>query len=316
MAMQLIPFDNADKLPSYIKKSRSGKSAALKAGVSVGVTRLSTAGKRWTIVRGRDDKTPLRNPKDPEAFATYINLVVLNVAPALSRTFYSKGFDPSAEPGPPDCSSADGVKPDSGIEKPVSKSCAVCPHAVYGTGPNGKGFRCPNHRRLAVASPNALDDPMLLSVPGASLKNLAIYGDLLDKRGCDYDMVITKVAFDPDEPTPKLMFEPVAFLPEDLYAAAQQAGKSSAVERILGGAMGELDPELSNAPAVQVTPDEVAEALDEPPAAAPVKEAEPTPEPAVVVVEETPVKTNVVEIAERKSAFDDGLDALLSEYED
>jgi hypothetical protein len=235
MSNAIIPFDGGDQLPAYVQ-NRKGSTADLTAGVGAGFARLSVKGKTFTIVRNKDDKKVLMNPKDPDSPASYVGVVVVKASPALSRTYYEKAFDDASPDGAPDCSSADGVAPDAGVPKPQCKTCAACPHAVYGTGQNGKGFRCANHRRLVIAKPGAFaeEDLMLLNVPGGSLKNLRSYATMGDERGLDYDMVLTKLSFDPDEATPKLVFTPVGLLPEAMYNEVQGVVGSDMVKQILG----------------------------------------------------------------------------------
>lgn len=313
----LVPFNNeTTNVPAFLK-NRKRNVADLKAGVGSGVVRLSIEGKRWTIVRSKEDQTPIMNPKDPESYAGHVNLVIIKAAQHLSRAFYEGKYE-RGKSGAPDCASVDGVKPDTGVPKPQAKSCAVCPHSVYGTGENGKGFRCSNARRLAVANPAHLDEPMLLNVPGGSLKNLAIFADLLDKRGVDYDQVITKFSFDPDFPTQRLIFEPVAFVTEEMYAEVQQMAESSEVENILGVSLSsDAAPMVST-----VSREEVAEAmpkeakgnvedLAEAKAKKASKKAEPKPEPEAVEEEEA------AEPAPKKAAAGgDDLDDLLADFDD
>lgn len=230
----IIPFDSSDKLPSYANQYE-GANNDLTQGVGPGYARLSIKGKTWALVRG-DERTVLMNPKDPDSPASYIGVVIVKASPHLSRTFYEKGYEEGGSTGQPDCSSVDGIHPDAGVPSPQAKSCSACAHAVYGTGQNGKGFRCPNHRRLVVAKPGEYDEEqlMLLNVPGGSLKNLREFAKKLDARKVGYDMVLTKLTFEAEEATPKIVFTPMGFLPEEHYNSVKAAAGGATVQSILG----------------------------------------------------------------------------------
>lgn len=261
----IVPFNNDAQLPAHLQKRRGNKSSDLTQGVGPGIAKMSIKGKIWAIVRG-DDRQVVMNPKDPESPASFVGVAIVAASPNLSRTFYVKDFDEKAASMQPDCSSVDGIKPDNGVPHPQAKTCAACPHAAYGTGQNGKGFRCPNHRRLVIAKPGEYTEEglMLLNVPGGSLKNLRDFSMALDKREVDYDAVLTKLTFDSNEATPKIIFTPVGFLPEEHYKAVQELATSSAVQAILG----------SSEATVQGTEDAVASGDQVPDDTAAEKEAE------------------------------------------
>lgn len=228
----LIPFGNTDHLPSHIGKKRPTKVAALMEGVGAGFVRLVADDGKWFIVRGKDDRAVIRT-KDGEGFKRDVPVIFVKASEHLNRIFYKEGYVKGQTSTKPDCSSTDGVRPDSTIAEPQAKSCASCAHAVYGTGQNGKGFRCANYRRMAVLLWPNMEEPMMLQVPGGSLKALASYGKQLSARSVDYDQVLTQVAFD-EEDSKKLVFAPAAFLPDDVYQATLEMAKSPEVDTILG----------------------------------------------------------------------------------
>ena len=313
MSFQLIPFNN-NTLPSYLKASQR-RSSDLMAGVSSGFARLSIEGKTWTIVRGKNDKVKIRNPKDPDELASSVSLIIVRASANLSRVYYSRSYEKGVDLKP-DCLSNDGIHPDPVSAFPQAKTCAACQHAVYGTGEGGRGFKCANFRRLAVASSDNLEEPMLLNVPGASLKNLSIYGAMLDARGVPYDAVVTKIKFDPDTATPKLVFEPVGFVPESMFASIQQIAESDTVAQILGIA-------IEDKPKVPVTTSEVAEVMAEVEkpkrTAAPKQEPAPVEKPAPVVEEPAPVVEEPAPApvkAKKAGSFDDAFEAMLTEFDD
>jgi hypothetical protein len=199
---------------------------------------LSIEGKNFTVVQG-EERTTLMNPKDPDSPASAIEVVVIKASPIKHKVWYAGTYVKGGDQSKPDCFSTDGVKPDPQSEKPQAKSCMVCKKNQFGSkiqqdGTLGKGKACSDVIRLAVAATNAIDDPMLLRVPPASIKAAGDYGKLLAKRGVPLNGVVTKLKFDKDAPTPKLEFEPIGFLSQEQFLEANEAADSDAVEAILG----------------------------------------------------------------------------------
>lgn len=229
----IVPFSEA-KLPSYLAKvGASNDLADLLVHGSKGFPVISIKGKVFATVRNGERKV-IPNPKDPESPATAIEVVMLKVQKGESRVFYAKEYA-DGDAGEPDCSSSDGVKPDASAPKPQCKSCAACAHNVFGTGKSGKGKRCSTNVRIAVATPDNLDDAYLLRAPVMSLKAVGEYGQMLKSRGINtYKAVVTKIGFEMDQPVPVLNFKPVGFLPEDMFAQAVASSESDTVKQIVG----------------------------------------------------------------------------------
>lgn len=233
----LIPFESG-KLPAYLKTANvSDLNADLTSHAGGGFPIVSIKGKVFAIVRDGERKI-LPNPKDPDSPATSIDAVLVKANKGTSKVFYADSYDEKAENKKPDCFSNDGAKPDAGATKPQAKSCATCPHNQWGSkvGENGsKGKACQDSVRVAIAAADQVNDPMLLRVPPASIRALGEYGQMLAKRGVAYNMVVTKIGFDMEAPTPKLTFKPVGLLPEDAYAEVCDVMASDTVQKILGG---------------------------------------------------------------------------------
>jgi hypothetical protein len=257
----LIPFGSTDRLPAHIGKKRPTKVSALMEGVGASFVRLVADDGKWFIVRGKDDRAAIRT-KGGEGFKPDVPVILVKVSEHLNRIFFKEGYIKGQTPTKPDCSSTDGIHPDSSIAEPQSKSCAACAHAVYGTGQNGKGFRCANYRRMAVLVWPNMEEPMMLQVPGGSLKALANYGKQLSAHGVDYDQVLTKVSFDEGD-SKKLVFAPAAFLPDDAYQSTLEMAKSPDVDTILG-ATSFPEQEDKAPPVDNITKDEVEEAIAAP----------------------------------------------------
>lgn len=233
----LIPFESGN-LPSYLKNvDLSQFNGDLTAHASSGFPSLSIKGKVFAIVRD-GERTILPNPKDPDSPATSIDAVLVKANKGTSKVFYANGYDESGENKKPDCFSNDGTRPDSSVESPQAKSCALCPNNQWGSKVSDKGSSkgkaCQDSVRMAIAAADMINDPMLLRVPPASIRALGEYGKMLDKRGVSYNMVVTKIGFDMESPTPKLTFKPVGLLSEDSYNEVQMVIASDTVQNILG----------------------------------------------------------------------------------
>ncbi|MFM1990282.1 MAG: Xanthomonas phage Xp15 [Pseudomonadota bacterium] len=253
--MNIIPFEGKT-LPAYLKKfDVSALNADLTAHAGGGFPVLSTKGNKWAVVRD-GERTVLPNPKDPESPATYVDVVIIKANKDKSKVFYLKGYDPeSSEKQKPDCYSPDGIAPGADAAAPQAKKCATCPHNQWGSkiGDKGatKGKACSDNVRLAVAPAGQVNDPMLLRVPPASIRNLGEYGQLLAKRGVGYNMVVTKIAFDPDS-LGKITFKPVGFLDDASYAEVQEVMDSDLVRDITGGSLTQVIESVAAADAQEI----------------------------------------------------------------
>lgn len=238
--MNIIPFEGKS-LPAYLKKfDVAALNADLTAHAGGGFPVMSIKGNKWTVVRD-GEKTVLPNPKDPDSPATNIDVVIIKANKGTSKVFYLKGYDPdSSDKQKPDCYSSDGVAPAADAASPQSKKCATCQHNQWGSRITDKGATkgkaCSDTVRLAIAPAGQVNDPMLLRVPPASIRNLGEYGQLLAKRGVGYNMVVTKIGFDP-ESLGKLTFKPVGFLDDASYAEVQEVMDSDTVRDITGGSL-------------------------------------------------------------------------------
>lgn len=278
----IIPFDSGN-LPAYLRSAEAaGINDDLTAHASSGFPVLSIKGKTFSVSRG-GDRTVLMNPKDPDSVASSLELVILKANKGTSKVFYIKGYVEGGEATKPDCFSNEGTKPDASVEKPQSKSCAVCPKAQWGSkisDDGRKGKACQDSVRIAVAAADAINDPMLLRVPPASIKALGEFGDLLKKRGggkLAYNMVVTRVGFVAEEASPKLTFKPVGMLSDEAYALVKDTVQSDTVQSILGNGYAFEAPELE----VEPPPADIPKAppVVEKPAAKAKPKAEPKPEP-------------------------------------
>lgn len=239
----IIPFDSG-KLPAYLKSVDLGSlNDDLTAHASTGFPVMSIKGKTWAVVRDGERQALTKNIDGEEVPAPSVEVVLIKANKANSKVFYMKGFDEKAENQKPDCFSNDGLRPDAGAENPQSKNCAVCKHNQWGSkiGDNGtsKGKACSDSVRVAISPAGQINDPMLLRVPPASIKALGEYGMMLKKRGVAYNMVVTRVSFDMDAATPKLVFKPIGLLDDASYSEVKEVMNGDVVQAILGASFAE-----------------------------------------------------------------------------
>lgn len=235
---QVIPFDTAAKLPAHLMAAgAAGLSLndAAEEFASVKFPVISIKGARFHVSRD-GEKTLIMRPKtaatDPDEPATYIDTVILNIQKA--KTYYADGYVDGAD-DKPDCFSNDGITPDSSVEVKQCSTCALCPHNAWGSGTNDKGEAtkgkaCSDVQRLAVN----INDPMMLRVPPASLKNLAEMSKQLSKKGVPLNGVVTRISFDPAASSPVMVFKPVCYVSADDFAKAQALMNDDLVLAIVG----------------------------------------------------------------------------------
>ena len=327
-----IPFEEGMALPAYLLDMEADLQTYT-AGIGGGFPFLSIKGKSFAVVRD-GKRTIVTRPDDPEAPANYVDAIFVKSNPALTKVFYLKGYEEGSA-AKPDCFSNDGVRPDPGAPAPQAKSCTTCPHNAFGSGQNGKGKACADTRRVAVVALSSLDDPMLLRIPAGSFKNLVKYTSHLSARNIkSVAAVLTRIKFDANEATPKLVLSPRALLGPDVVAEVKRLAATDLVAQIVGLAPvphDEDDDTPLDLP--QVTMDDVAKAVQAPKpapepaeepakAAAPKRQAKPKVEvEAVAEAVVTPVKPTPVPPAKPSTPADDmdslnaALDDLLGEYD-
>lgn len=284
----IIPFNTeSGNLPAYLKQAnRAQVNDDLTAHAGTGFPIMSIKGKNFTVVRD-GERTVLTKEVDGDTMAVQsIEVVLVKANKGTSKVFYLKGYQEGAEAVKPDCFSNEGVKPDASVASPQAKSCAMCPHNQWGSkiGDNGsKGKACQDSVRMAIATPDQINEPYLLRVPPASIKALGEYGKMLAKRGVGYNMVVTRVGFDMESPTPKLTFKPTGLLNDVAYKQVQETIESDTVQSILGSIVPSANEEGA-APDEEPIPEYVPPAkpapAPEPAPAATKPKAAPKPAPA------------------------------------
>ncbi len=210
---------NPIKAPAFAKKrgELSDVAKALMGGGAGG----GGGGKRISIKGG-----VFRLLSDGKEIASiedrHLDVVVVNAAANIGRTFYAGAYDPEKSAAP-DCWSADGDKPSPESKNPQSSTCATCPQNMKGSG-SADSRACKFSQRLAVVLESDMDgDVLQLQVPAASLfgqaegENMPLkaYANWLGAQSISPEMVVTRMKFDTKAQSPKLFFRPTRWLDEE-----------------------------------------------------------------------------------------------------
>ncbi len=282
--MSNIALFSGSAVPAFAKKgelSALAKSLAGGAGggggkrisIKGGVFRLMVDGKEVAAIDER-----------------FLDVVVVNAASKIGRTFYMKAYD-GESPSGPDCWSADGEKPDATAANPQASNCASCPQNVKGSG-NGESRACRYSQRLAVVLANDVGgDVMQLQLPATSIfgkeegenRPLQAYARYLAVQSVSPETLVTRMKFDTKSEAPKLHFKPMRWLTEEEYAVAVEQGQSEDAKRAVTMTVAQTDKveplklegsaPKAKAPAPAPAEEEEDEAPPPPPKATPKKKA-------------------------------------------
>ena len=195
-------------VPDYLKGVQSNADEMV-SGVGVSVPRIYLKGRRFKYING-EEEIKADGPEE---------VIILGVEPrdGLSKTWYEKAYNPSTN-DPPDCSSWDGIRPDSWVNKPQCKLCALCPQAQWGSATSMAGKKakaCKESKRLIVVRNGDIDGVQyVLTVTISSLKALGVYGKWLAQNQLPFSAVVTEMDF-AESDFPELTFEFKRFLDEE-----------------------------------------------------------------------------------------------------
>jgi len=232
----------------------------------------------------------------------FINVVVVNALPKVSRQFYAKAYDPNGEATLPDCWSNLGSAPESTATNAQSTACVSCPQNIDGSGQNGKGRACRFMRRVAILlEGDTTGHVYQFNIPSKSLFGKGVgnthpfesYKNFLPANGESIDRVVTEMRFDENETGDVLKFTAVRHLTDDEIDLVETAQKSVEAKRFVQLTAAAVDGvkklplavevKQEPAPVVQKAkpkgPQFAAEDEDEPAPAEPVKRASKKSEP-------------------------------------
>ena len=201
----------------------------------------------------------------------FLNVIIINALPKVSRQFYASAFDPDAAPTLPDCWSNLGDVPDAKAANPQSTSCATCPQNIEGSGTNGKGRACRFNRRIALLLENDMSgDIYQFNIPAKSLFGKGVgnthpfesYIKFLPANGESIDRIITQVAFDENETADVLKFTPVRHLTDEEIDVVEAAQATQESKRVIQLTVAQQDGVVKLPPAAKADPEP--DVVDEP----------------------------------------------------
>ena len=287
--MSNITVFNPGQLPAFAKakgiseaaKAMAGGGAAAGKRISVrgGVFRLMADGKEVASVEER-----------------YLDVVIVNIAPKVSRMFFAGAYDEN-KAAAPDCWSQNGDMPEADVRNKQAPNCASCPQNVKGSG-QGDSRACRFSQRLAVVLANDMEgDVMQLSLAATSIfgkedgenRPLQAHARWLIAQGIDPTMLITRLKFDTKAPVPKLFFKPMRWLTDDEFAQCQEQGASEDAIKAITMTVSAMDGVVAAMPVAMPGTRPKAKAIaaplppeddeEEPAAPAPKAKAKPAPLP-------------------------------------
>lgn len=146
-----------------------------------------------------------------------LDTIIVGANPRVSKVFYGKAFDASADNVRPDCWSNDGLKADASVTAPVHTGCSDCPNNVLGSKilPSGaKSKLCADQRHLAVVAAADPTKVYSLTVPVSGMKALREYFKELGNYGVAPEEAVTELGFDDAASFPKITFKQKGYVPD------------------------------------------------------------------------------------------------------
>jgi hypothetical protein len=264
MSKELTAFNPA-KLPAFAKSgllSDLAKSLAGGGGSSFS-KRISIKGGVFRLLAGSEEVASIDD--------RHLDVVIVQAAPKISRTFYAGTYEEGSTKGPA-CWSADGEKPDAHAEDPQSSNCASCPQNSAGSG-QGNSRACRYSQRLAVVLANDVGgDIMQLTLSATSIfgkeegdkRPLQAYARYLAAQSINPETVVTRLRFDTKAAVPKLFFQPMRWLEQDEFETVKEKSESTEAKAAVVMSFG-MGGTKKTAPAPALAaPKEAAESFDEP----------------------------------------------------
>ena len=218
-------------VPAHIAaRIAARQQAGTKSAVAAAVVKDSVSIPRISIRAGR---YRLKEDGVETTVGVTLDTIVVGANPRVSKVFYGKPVDPSADDVRPDCWSNDGMRPDASIERPVHSQCSDCPNNVLGSKilPSGaKSKLCADQRHLAVVPAADPSKVYSLTVPVSGMKALREYFKELGNYGIGPEEVVTELGFDDSASFPKITFKQKGYVPEKAIARVDELLESEPVK--------------------------------------------------------------------------------------
>lgn len=290
----MIMGDGPMSLPAHLQGVDTGVSKALLSGMFVGGNRIGLKNSRFRLIVGGQEEGIIEE--------NYLDTILLNAAPAVSRVFYAGAYQQGVNV-PPTCYSADGVAPPQDLPGKQSDKCMNCPQNVKGSKiSDGHKYKaCGFFRRLVLMLAGDIDDRRVykLDAKAGSLwgdnsptaKNLNDYIKSLETRGVDAGHVVTRMSFNLEASVPTLVFRPFRYVTPEELDAVRDLVVSDEVVRLAEVSFATLDTSNEEPTAELPTAQTQQEAPQQAPvqAATPVAQTVQTARPAQTVQRPTPV---------------------------
>ena len=239
--MSELAVFNPTQLPAFARKGElSDLARSLAGGSTSSMKRISTKGGVFRLIAGGKEIAAIDD--------RHLDVVVVQAAPKISRTYYSGTYEEGVASAP-NCWSADGEKPDASVEEPQCSNCASCPQNAKGSG-QGDSRACRFSQRLAVVLANDMGgDVMQLNLAATSIfgkedgdkRPLQAYARYLAAQGLSPEMLVTRLRFDTKAAVPKLFFQPVRWLDDAEYAVALEKGQTDDAKRAVTMTVAQTD---------------------------------------------------------------------------
>jgi hypothetical protein len=234
--MSNIAMFNPSNVPAFAKNAElSATTLALAGNMNAGggMKRVSIKGGVFRLLSSGKEIASIE--------ARHLDVIIVKAAPKVSRIYYAGGYDKDAAASAPDCTSADGEKPDAGVKNKQSSSCTTCPQNIAGSG-NGQSRACRYQQRLAVVlADNPDGDVLQVTLPATSIfgkeegdkRALQAYARYMAAQTppVNLDAIVTRMKFDTKAESPKLFFSPMRWLTDDEYETAVEQSKSKDAEK-------------------------------------------------------------------------------------
>ena len=162
-----------------------------------------------------------------------LDTIIVGANNRVSKVFYGRAFDASADNVRPDCWSNDGLKADASVAAPVHTACADCPNNILGSKilPSGaKSKMCADQRHLAVVAAADPSKVYSLTVPVSGMKALREYFKELGNYGIAPEEVVTELGFDEQASFPKITFKQKGYVPEKAISRVDNLLASDSVK--------------------------------------------------------------------------------------
>ena len=162
--MSNISLFNPANVPAFARNNTLSETAMALTGGGSG----SAAGKRISIKGGVFRL--MDNGKEVAAIEDrHLDVIIVKAAPKVGRQYYAGAYDKDAAASAPDCTSADGERPDPSSKNKQSETCMSCPQNQAGSG-TGNSRACRYQQRLAVVLENYMGGSVMQMVlPATSI---------------------------------------------------------------------------------------------------------------------------------------------------